>query len=141
MQEGQPRNAGRYKQASQGIEELHHMIEHFGWLVVLGPLTESATRAASVNASLTPRLRLAEHSETSQIEFMRRAAGLLTQISQSLYTLCSCEPSVIINVALLLLCLTIFLLSQIAFESNKDKLNSLTIVGNFTDPFGLNVFQ
>ena len=27
------------------------------------PLTESATRAASVNASFTPRLRFAEHSD------------------------------------------------------------------------------
>ena len=30
---------------------------------VPAPLTESATRAASVNASLTPLFRLAEHSK------------------------------------------------------------------------------
>ena len=41
---------------------LVHITKHFGRVVVLGPLTESATRAASVKASLTPRFRLAEHS-------------------------------------------------------------------------------
>lgn len=38
------------------------MIEHLPPLELLGPLTDKATRAASVNASFTPRFRLAEHS-------------------------------------------------------------------------------
>ena len=43
----------------------HHIITHLlSLLEPFTPLTESATRAASVKASLTPRLRFAEHSDT-----------------------------------------------------------------------------
>ena len=42
------------------------MMTHFDELLELGPLTDSATRAASVKASLTPRFRLAEHSTESK---------------------------------------------------------------------------
>ena len=45
-----------------------HITEHLlPPLDVPAPFTESATLAASVNASLTPRLRFAEHSEPGRV--------------------------------------------------------------------------
>lgn len=45
------------------IEAKPYMIEHLlSLLELFAVLTDKATRAASVKASLTPRLRLAEHS-------------------------------------------------------------------------------
>lgn len=48
-------------------EDKVYMTAHFPSLFdPLGPLTESATRAASANASLTPRFFIAEHSVLHQ---------------------------------------------------------------------------
>jgi len=46
----------------QEAEGIHIMVQLFSPFEPPGPFTDNATRAASVNASLTPRFRFAEHS-------------------------------------------------------------------------------
>ena len=52
----------RNVEEAEELKHFHIMMHLLGPCEVLGPFTESATLAASVNASLTPRLRFAEHS-------------------------------------------------------------------------------
>ena len=125
---------------------------------VPAPLTERATRAASVNASFTPRLRFAEHSVyiisisllsalivsniSSQIWHQR------TQIPECLYPLCNLQPLLIINHDLLsasplcsLLVLIRASLSQVAFQRHEHELHSLTILCYLAYPFRFNILK
>ena len=64
-------------------KDLHHITEHLlSFPEPLGPLTERATRAASVKASLTPRFRLAEHSVGTSLDVSMNVRRIdRTQIS------------------------------------------------------------
>jgi hypothetical protein len=69
-----------------------YIIEHFGPFEVEGPLTDNATRAASVNASLTPRLRLAEHSIQVSITSVCSPKRLLPRYRRACIRLATASP-------------------------------------------------
>jgi len=67
-----------------------YMSEHLLLLFdPLGPLTESATLAASANASLTPRFFIAEHSATRQLPFKLLLTSLRKSTHQDILMLVS----------------------------------------------------
>jgi hypothetical protein len=73
---------------------LHHPPE-----LSLGSLTVKATLAASVNASLTPRFFIAEHS-VAHISFLKKSKllqVLLTQVSQRFYPLSDFKALLVLN--------------------------------------------
>lgn len=134
-----------------------HITEHLlPPLDVPAPLTESATLAASVNASLTPRFRFAEHSAPATVISSFPATAnhrdttrtQHTQIPQRLYPLCDLQPLLIINHDFLpssvRSCFLLFIatpLPQIALQRHKHELHTLTIFCNFAHPFRLDVLE
>ena len=82
------------------MNAVFHMTLHFGRLEVLGPLTERASRAASVKASLTPRLCFAEHSVLALSLSRIICAANLTQVSKGLDAPGHGQAGVVIYIAL-----------------------------------------
>lgn len=115
----------------------------------LAGLTWSATRAASVKASLTPLLRIALHSVRSQLGpvTMNFACwSIHTKISECSDFSCYLE-AFIIRYYLLgrLPCVVVVILfvffSQVAFQSAQDNLDAPAMFGNLFYPFRANVFE
>lgn len=128
-----------------------YMIVHLLLLLEFPVLTESATRAASVKASLTPRLRFAEHSvqdisiDTSNGRWWQMR---ITQIAECLDSSGNIEAFFVVNHVVglsrlrrILVLVVLLVGSQIAFQGHQNQLHSLAIFCNLTDPLRFNVFE
>ncbi len=137
------------------------MTAHFPSLFdPLGPLTESATRAASANASLTPRFFIAEHSVLHQPTSPRHASTRIgptmagrrspTEISQRLYPPCHLQPLFVVDRLLLpplgaglahLVLVLGVVFPQVTFQRDEHELDALAVFRDFADPFRFDVFE
>jgi len=132
------------------------MTAHFPSLFdPLGPLTESATRAASANASLTPRFFIAEHSVLPSAHIPPPASTCVgrrfpTEISQRLYPPRHLQPLFVVDRLLLpplraglahLVLVLGVVFAQVAFQRDQDQLDALAVLCDLADPFRFDVFE
>lgn len=115
-------------------------------LLSLPVLTDSATRAASVKASFTPRFFMAEHSGRESVcEYeQRQVQENITQVTQGFDLLGDLESLVVLDHGLLGLrfAIVVFIaFPQITLERDQDEFDVGAVLGDFTDPFRFYVFQ
>lgn len=119
-----------------------HMTKHLLLSFALVGLTANATLAASVNASLTPRLRIAEHSATRQHH--TASTGLtvkLTKIPQSPDPLGSFQALLILDQRLAFSLVLFMFFSQITLQRAKHDLHPRAVLVDFGKPLGRDVFE